>query len=134
MLMIKEVVLLLKDLIRFCRGKWEMLPKRDTKDFCTTTVVLLAMRHRHCLCDATRRNLFLQIPSHVTQSANPYVNNSVFSRIRWSVFRAMRKHSRMLYSFLTPLSSWNILNHNDNNFQLSQILKVKCYPPNIFCY
>jgi hypothetical protein len=38
----------------------------------------------------------------------------------------------MLDSFLTPLSSYNILYHNDNNFQLSQILKLKCQPPQIY--
>lgn len=26
------------------------------------------------------------------------------------------------------------LYHNDNDFQLSKILKVKLHPPNIFCY
>lgn len=31
--------------------------------------------------------------------------------------------------FLTPLSSKNIFNYNNNNFQLSQILKVKHQPP-----
>lgn len=31
--------------------------------------------------------------------------------------------------FLTPLSTKNTFNHNNNNLQLSQILKVKHQPP-----